>query len=90
MIVFEQDLIQACSLIERAQGGFGAFDGLVTSSMVEALVVDSTQLEDSAEIACLGQEAVFVPEAVEIQLLGERPGFVPILRDIANPEHDAP
>src|ERR1700722_14070265 len=65
VIAFEQNLVQPGLVVERAQSGFKPLDRVVSPGMVEALVVEAADLQHGAEIAGLGQEAVFIPEPVQ-------------------------
>ncbi len=67
-IRFEQRLIDPHARIERPKGGFKPFDGMVTTGVIQAFVVDALHPQDHAQIARLGQKGFFVPEAVEIDM----------------------
>ncbi len=64
--MLEQDLIEAALVIKRAQCGFETLHSIVSSGMVEALVVDAADLQDCAEVAGFGEERVLVPEPEQV------------------------
>jgi hypothetical protein len=86
-IALEQYLIEPGRVIERAESGLQPLNRVIAPSVVEALVVDAADMKRTTEVAGLRQETVLIPEAVQIDLRGERSGFLPILRNIASPEH---
>lgn len=89
VIVLEQNLIEAALVVERAKGRFKPLDRVVSAGMVEALVVDAADAQDSAEVAGLGQKAVFVPKPIQIDVRLKRSRLFPILRNVLNLEHRA-
>ena len=88
-VVPEQNLIQPCLVVERAQRSFETFHHIIPPSMVETFGIDPADLQSAAEVAGFRQEAVLVPEAAQVHLRHERPSFLPVLRDGVNLEHFA-
>ncbi len=58
MIVFEQNLVEAALVIERAESGLKALGRVVETGMIEALVIDAADTQDAPKIAGLGEEAI--------------------------------
>src|SRR5580704_11814087 len=90
IVPLEQVLVDAVIFIEQLQRRFQALSQAINRSVVKTLIVHTTDFEDDAHFACLGEKDVRTNESVQIDLLAERAGFVVVLEDSTKPEHDHP
>jgi hypothetical protein len=90
MVVFEENLIQTASVIERTEGRLQTLDRMIATGMVETFVVDAADTQHRSEVAGLGKKRMFIPKSIEVDLCGERTCLFPVLRDVVNSEHCGP
>ena len=56
IVLLEKILVDAVVLIKEPQSGFKAFGEGINGSAIQAFIVDAVDLENDAQLACLGQE----------------------------------
>jgi hypothetical protein len=88
MVAFDQVLVKAEALIERAHGSLKPPGDVITFCMIETFRIDAWQAEDYAQVAALGEKRMLVNETEQTNERAQGSGFEVLVGDIANTDHD--
>jgi len=75
----DEVLIDMEAMPEGLQGRLQTLDGVILIIMVKTLVVDTLDSQHHSQVAGLGEECPFVPEAIQVDVVIQRCGFLPRL-----------